>query len=82
VGSVAQEDGVRFYVPRSMASCFRPVENQNLMIRSSEMRELPRGELSSGLLPKIIDALFSHHVYNGFWSGAKARGAEARWSSS
>src|SRR5712672_365087 len=67
-GSVAKEDRVRFDVP--------PLDGQFATVRRkpkshdsflTEMRELPRGRAIERLLPKIIDALFSHHVYHGFW---------------
>src|SRR6267154_943532 len=75
VGSVAQEDGVRFYVPAldgQFASVRRKPKSHDSFL--TEMRELPRGRAIKRLLPKIIHALFSHHVYNGFWVWRESQG--------
>src|SRR5882757_4023269 len=76
VGSVAQEDRVRFDVP-ALDGQFGPVWRKPKPHDSflSEMRELPRGRAIERLLPKIIHALFSHHVYNRFrvWREGQGR---------
>src|SRR6267154_482869 len=68
VGSVTQEDRVGFDVSAldgQFAAVRRKPKSHDSFLR--ETRELPRGRAIERLLPKIIDALFSHHVYNGFW---------------
>src|SRR5712675_1527763 len=60
VGSVAQEDRVRFYVPTlegQFASVRRKPKSHDSFL--TEMRELLRGRAIKRLLPKVIDALFS-----------------------
>src|SRR5882724_3621326 len=68
VGRVAQEHRVGFDVPAldgQFATVRRKPKPHDSFL--TEMRELPRGRAIERLLPKIIHALFSHHVYNGFW---------------
>src|SRR5712671_1873505 len=75
VGSVAQQDRVRFDVPAldgQFATVRRKPESHDSFL--TEMRELPRGRAIKRLLPKIIDALFSHHIYNGFWVWRESQG--------
>src|SRR5258708_30171556 len=75
VGSVAKEDRVRFYVPAldgQFASVRRKPKSHDSF--PTKMRELPRGRAIERLLPKIIDALFSHHVHNRFWVWRESQG--------
>src|SRR5258705_5457656 len=59
---------------RDLAPIRGKPESRDLL--RGEMRELQRGRAIERLLRKIIDALFSHHIYDGFrvWSEGQGRG--------
>src|SRR6266404_9409847 len=59
---------------RDLAPIRGKPESRDLL--RGEVRELPRGRAIERLLPKIIDALLSHHIYDGFriWSEGQGRG--------